>query len=207
MRWLLASVAIILAMIALARFWIQLDTEKRVYTSSSAIPKRQVGLVLGCSSHLAGGYFNFYFLHRIHAAYQLYNAGKVDYLLVSGDNHISTYDEAGAMKAALVKLGIPPEKIICDYAGFSTMDSVVRARKVFGQDQITIISQQFHVQRALFIAKRKQIDAIGYCAADVSSRAGFRTQLREQLARVKTILDLYIIHRKPVYLGKPVHIG
>ena len=111
------------------------------------------------------------------------------------------------MKSALISMGIPAERIICDYAGFSTLDSVVRANKVFAQHEITVISQQFHTQRALFIARRKGMDAIGFCAQDLTTRTGLRTQLREQFARVKTILDLYILNRQPAYLGEVVPVG
>ena len=203
---LLCVAAALLSTIA-ARGWIEADTDGRIFKAATEIPNRRVGLVLGCSPHLQGTRPNFYFLYRVQAARELFDAGKIDYLLVSGDNHIRTYDEAGAMKAALVGMGIPAERIVCDYAGFSTLDSVVRAREVFGQDRITIISQRFHVQRAVFIARRKGLDAVGYCAQDLTTRYGLPTRLREQLARVKTVLDLYLLRRQPRFLGPPVIIG
>ena len=184
----------------IAEQWINRDSSPRLHTEPGTLPVRKVGLVLGCAENL-------YFHNRIHAACTLYNAGKIHFILVSGDNHTKTYDETTAMKTALIQRGIPADCIICDYAGFSTIDSVVRAKAVFGQQEITIISQPFHVRRALFIAKRKQIDAVGYCAPDVTVSIGARTQLRETFARVKTILDLYLLHRKPRFLGPPVQIG
>ncbi|MDF7801707.1 ElyC/SanA/YdcF family protein [Pontiellaceae bacterium B1224] len=186
--------------IPVSNHWIRRDSQHTVYTDAGRIPPRNVGLVLGCAK-------NIYFYHRIDAAATLYKANKIKYILVSGDNHTATYDETTAMKAALIQRGVPANRIICDYAGFSTIDSIIRARKVFGQSRITIISQEFHVQRALFIAKRKHIDAIGYCALDVETSIGARTQLREAFARVKTVLDLYLLHRRPRFLGKPVLIG
>jgi SanA protein len=195
----LLAVMGIVASIPLAELWIKSDAGSRVYTELDSLPPCKVGLVLGCAQ-------NIYFHYRVSAACEAYKAGKIEYILVSGDNHIATYDEAGAMKTALVNRGIPEDRVICDYAGFSTIDSIVRAREVFGQQQITIISQEFHVQRALFIAKRKQLDAIGYCAPDVEISIGTRTQLREAFARVKTILDLYLFHRQPRFLGDPVLI-
>lgn len=186
--------------IPLAKLWIHLDTKQSVYTETQMIPPQSVGLVLGCGR-------NIYFYHRIEATVRLYKAGKINHILVSGDNHKVTYNEAGAMKSALIKRGIPPDRITCDYAGFSTIDSIIRAKKVFRQNQITIISQAFHVRRALFIAKRHHIEAIGYCADDVETALGARTQMRESLARVKTILDIYFLHRKPRFLGEPVQIG
>jgi len=199
-RILLLTILMVVAAIALAEVWIKADSNSSLFTAAENLPKRKVGLVLGCAQ-------NIYFHHRVNAACELYNAGKIDYLLVSGDNHVATYNEAEAMKAALIKRGIPEKRIVCDYAGFSTIDSIVRAKTVFGQRKITIISQKFHVRRALFIAKRKKIDAIGYCAPDVELSFGARTQLREALARVKTVLDLYLLHRQPRFLGEPIHIG
>ncbi len=196
----LLALLISLMSIWVAQEWIAVDTNDRVHHSESHIAKRRAGLVLGCARNL-------YFFSRIEAAAKLFHAGKVEFLIVSGDNHISTYDEAGTMKTALIERGVPEERIICDYAGFSTMDSIIRAQKVFGQESLTIISQEFHVRRALFIAKRRNIDAIGYCAEDVEVSLATRTRMREALARVKTILDLYLLNRQPVYLGKPISIG
>jgi SanA protein len=198
-RGLLLTVLAIVSSIALAEFWIKSDADSRIYSDLEALPECKVGLVLGCAQ-------NIYFHYRVEAAYEVYEAGKIECILVSGDNHTATYDEASAMKNALVNRGVPETRVICDYAGFSTMDSIVRAREVFGQRKITVISQEFHLQRALFIAKRKQLDAIGYCAPDVEVSLGARTQLREAFARVKTILDLYLLRRQPRFLGDPVLI-
>ena len=180
--------------------WIRRDSRHTVYSDTGRIPPRNVGLVLGCAK-------NIYFYYRIDAATALFKARKINYILVSGDNHKATYDETSAMKEALIKRGVPANRIVCDYAGFSTIDSIIRAKEVFGQSRITIISQEFHVRRALFIAKRRQIDAFGYCALDVETSIGARTQLREAFARVKTVLDLYLLHRKPRFLGEPVLIS
>jgi SanA protein len=125
----------------------------RTYADLASIPKRDVGLVLGCSRFLPDGRRNRFFDNRIRAASDLYRAGKIDYLVVSGDNHIRGYDEPTDMKESLIEAGVPPERIYCDYAGFRTMDSIVRARKIFGQTAITVISQEFHNQRAIFIAR------------------------------------------------------
>jgi SanA protein len=196
---LLLCIMAVPATILLADRWIQADANSRLYHNIEELPKRKVGLVLGCAP-------NIYFHYRVDAAVALYNADKIEFILVSGDNHIATYDEASAMKDALISKGIPPHHIYCDYAGFSTIDSLVRARKVFGQKEVTVISQPFHVRRALFIAKRRNLDAVGYCAKDVEISIAARTQLREAFARVKTILDLYLLNRQPRFLGDPVEI-
>lgn len=179
----------------------------RVYDSIEDIPKRKVGLVLGCSKRLADGRGNLFYAHRIAAAALLYRNGKVDYLLVSGDNHIATYDESSDMKNSIAALGVPTNAIYCDYAGFRTFDSVVRAQKVFGEDEITIISQQFHNERAIFIARAKGIDAIGFNANAVDAFNGFRTKMREHLAKVKAVLDVYLFRTRPKFLGETIVIG
>jgi SanA protein len=126
-----------------------------------------VALVLGCSPTVGGGYTNPFFATRIQAAAELFRLGKVDYLLVSGDNRRRDYDEPSAMKEALVAAGVPQNRIYCDYAGRRTLDSVVRAGDVFGQGNIIVVSQEFHNQRAIFIAQHRGIDAIGFNAPDV----------------------------------------
>ena len=111
------------------------------------------------------------------------------------------------MRDALLERGVPAERVVRDFAGFSTLDSIVRAREVFGQREITIISQDFHVRRALFIAKRRGLDAVGYAAPDLEHSLAAPTMRREALARVKTILDLYLLRRQPRFLGEAVRIG
>jgi SanA protein len=109
-----------------------------------------VGLVLGTSQYLKNGYLNWYFKYRIEATVELYKKGKIDFILVSGDNSHKNYDEPTAFKNELIKRGIPADQIYLDYAGFRTLDSVVRAKEIFGQTSITIISQKFHNERAIY---------------------------------------------------------
>lgn len=182
-------------------------TDPKVFDDTEEIDYNKVGLVLGTSQYLVNGNLNYYFKYRIEAAVELYEAGKVDYFIVSGDNSIKEYDEASDMKEALIAAGVPEDKIYCDYAGFRTLDSVVRCDKIFGQKSITIISQEFHNRRAIFIAKNKGIDAVGYNAQNVSRRYGMRVVLREYLARVKVFLDLYILFKQPKFLGDEIAIG
>lgn len=179
----------------------------RTYSDVSLIPHRHVGLVLGCSKRLPDGRINLFFYKRIQAAAELYRAGKVDYLLVSGDNHIRAYDEATDMKNSLIEAGVPPEKIYCDFAGFRTLDSVVRAKDVFGQAEITIVSQDFHNRRAIFIAAHRGLDAIGFDAAEVDAYNSFKTRCREQLAKLETVVDVFLLNRQPRFLGTKVPVG
>jgi SanA protein len=179
--------------------------EGRLYSDVDAIPHRRAGLVLGCSRTLADGRANLYFRYRVQAAQKLFEAGKVDVLIVSGDNGSAHYDEATDMMRALEAAGVPSGKIYRDFAGFRSLDSVVRAKEIFGQDRITVISQRFHNQRAIYIARHREVDAIGFDAAEVTGTSGFRTNLREQFARVRTVLDV-VFGVSPRFLGPKVEV-
>ena len=150
---------------------------------------------------------NLYFTYRIQAAFELFKAKKVQYLLLSGDNHVKGYDEPSDMKEALIALGVPDSCIVLDYAGFRTLDSVLRSNEVFGEDSITIISQEFHNQRALFIANKNNINAIGFNSKEVNKNYSFKTRFREYFARVKCVLDIYILYTSPKFLGDKIKIG
>jgi SanA protein len=172
----------------------------------NAVPKHNVALVLGCSPRLFDGSENLYFRNRIRCAADLYRNGKVNRFLVSGDNSRKNYDEPTAMRDALVASGVPVERIVLDYAGFSTLDSIVRAKEVFGQTQLVVVSQRDHAMRAVYIAKAKGIQALGVPAEDVGFGMGFRTDCREALARVRTILDVWVWGRTPKFLGPRIEI-
>lgn len=186
---------------------LQTAARGRTFSEVSSIPHRKVGLLLGCSRQLADGRNNLFFSYRTTAAAQLYHAHKIDYLLVSGDNHTAGYDESSDMKSTLINLGVPAERIYCDFAGFRTLDSIVRAKVIFGQTNITVISQKFHNQRAIYIASHKGIDAIGFNAQEVDSYNSFFTKFRELFARVKTVLDVSLLGTGPKFLGPEIAIG
>ena len=182
-------------------------SKSRVFDNVADIPHRHTALLLGTSPKGRYGGPNVFFLARISAAAELYHAGKVDRILVSGDNRHKNYNEPEAMKQALTEKGIPSEIIFLDYAGFRTYDSVIRAKEVFGQSSFIVVSQKFHNERAVFIAGKKGIDAIGYNARDVSLRSGgIITHVREWGARCKVFLDL-LSGKKPHFLGEPIDMG
>ncbi|MGC4072801.1 MAG: ElyC/SanA/YdcF family protein [Nibricoccus sp.] len=118
--------------VAFANYWVLTQNSDRLYTREADTPARAVALVLGASPTLANGRTNPHFDSRIDATAQLYHAGKIRHVLVSGDNHRVSYDEPTAMKNALIARGVPATAITCDYAGFRTLDSVVRAHRIFG---------------------------------------------------------------------------
>lgn len=199
--------AIALGLVLYASHAIRKQSSSSVYETSSDLPHRRVGLVLGCSPRLGGGNPNWYFNNRIEAAAEVLKAGKVDYLLLSGDNHTADYDEPTAMMEALVQRGVPMERMVLDYAGFSTSDSVVRAKEVFGLRDVCIVTQKDHAMRAIYIARHKGIDAIAFAAKDIPTMAGARTRARESLARVRTLLDVHVWGRRPHFGGPRIEIG
>ena len=164
-----------------------------------------VGLVLGCSKRFSRSKPSLYFEGRMNAAAELWKTGKLSCIIVSGDNREIYYNEPRDMKEALIKLGVPAEKIVCDYAGLRTYDSVVRAKRIFGVSKMTIISQTFHVKRAVATARHLGIDAQGYCAPRIPFNRPtlLRQFMRERAARVAMMFDL-LIGTEPRHMGEKV---
>ncbi|MGB3618486.1 MAG: ElyC/SanA/YdcF family protein [Catalinimonas sp.] len=194
------GLGVVVVVCLLTNLWIILSTRHQVYHHADTLPANDVGLVLGTSQWYADGRPNGFFHQRIRTAAELYRLGKVRHLIVSGDNGSRHYNEPAAMRRALMKQGVPASAITLDYAGFRTLDSVVRCKKVFGQDSVTIISQGFHDFRAVFIGDYYRMDAVAY-AAPAPADASSKTAVREVLARTKAVLDLYLLDRQPRFLG------
>jgi SanA protein len=169
------------------------------------VPVLPVALVLGCSPKVAG-LPNLFYTHRMAAAVALYQAGKVKAFIVSGDNATHQYDEPTAMKADLVALGIPADIIYCDYAGFRTLDSVLRAETIFDQKRFLIVSQHFHNERAIFLARQHGLEPEGFDAKDVSRQFAPTTFYRELLARVQAVIDVLVLDKQPKFAGPKVGI-
>lgn len=186
-------------------FFVVRSTKPFLYDSTESVPTNRVGLVFG-TARTNNGLPNIFFTRRITAAADLYAAEKVEKILVSGDNGTESYNEPQDMKEALIEKGVPEEDIILDYAGFSTLDSVIRAKEVFGQTSYTVISQRFQNERAVFIGRHHDIEIIGYSTTEIPFRVAPRVYIREYAARVKLVLDLYILRREPKFLGDPITI-
>ncbi|WP_294677000.1 ElyC/SanA/YdcF family protein [uncultured Fluviicola sp.] len=189
-----------------ANWAIESNAEGKIFDKVSNCPKVKVALVLGTSRTNKQGNDNLYFSYRIKAAVELYRAGKVKYILVSGDNSIATYDEPTDMKNALVAAGIPANRIFLDYAGFRTLDSMERALKVFGQKEVIVISQRFHNERAIYLGEHFGMTVYGYNAQDVVKMGGFKTKVRERFARMKVFWDI-VFGVDSKFLGPQVKIG
>lgn len=201
----ISFIVLSLTLIFISDYIIVGAAKNKTFSTLSEIPKNKVGLVLGTSKYLKDGRVNLYFTYRINATVQLFKSGKIDFVLISGDNGSVNYDEPNDFKNELLKKGIPEDKIFLDYAGFRTLDSVVRAKEIFGQNSVTIISQEFHNERAIYLASKHAVSAVGYNAKDVSLNYGFKTQLREYLARTKAFLDI-MIGIEPKFLGNKIEI-
>ncbi|WP_027064927.1 MULTISPECIES: SanA/YdcF family protein [Maribacter] len=179
--------------------------EGQTYTDTDTIPANRVGLVLGTSNRLTNGSPNPYYTYRINATIALYKARKIEFVLVSGDNGSIYYNEPNTIKKDLINGGIPEHVIFLDYAGFRTLDSMFRAKFVFGLDKVTVISQKFHNERAIYIAKQKGLKAIGFNAQDISTSQGLKVQIREYLARVKVFIDM-VLNTQPKFYGATIEI-
>ncbi|MBT4968379.1 MAG: DUF218 domain-containing protein [Bacteroidetes bacterium] len=199
-------VTLLLLMIAF-NLHVYLYSKPFIYTDLREVPSQNAAVVLGTAKYRKQGGVNQYFSNRLIAAVVLYKAGKVNYLILSGDNSHDSYNEPLMMIKELMRLGVPESAIYLDFAGFSTLDSVIRGKEIFGQNSFIIISQAFHNRRALLIARKKGIQAIAFNAPDVESFSSFKTKFREIFARIKMTLDLYIWGTKPHFLGEKIKLG
>ncbi|WP_446469515.1 outer membrane permeability protein SanA [Xenorhabdus stockiae] len=202
-KHLITSLILIIAVFILSAImldrWISWKTAPYIFDDLRQLPEREVGMVLGTSKYYKAGAYNQYYFYRIQGAVNAYNSEKVKYLLLSGDNAQHSYNEPNTMRRDLIKAGIPASKIVMDFAGFRTLDSVVRTRKVFDTNDFTIITQRFHCERALFIAMHMGIEA--QCYAVSSPKNMMTIRFREVFARLGAWADLYILKREPRFLG------
>jgi SanA protein len=185
---------------------IELKTQDYLYNNINILPKTRVALVLGTSNKRTNGEENLYFTYRIKAAYDLYYYGKIKKMILSGDNSKDYYNEPKEMKKALMKMGVPDSAIVLDYAGLRTFDSMVRAKEIFGLDTVMVVSQRFHNERAVFVARENGIIAYGYNASTPLYQNQVKVKVREVFAKVKCFLDVYILDTQPKYLGEKIKV-
>lgn len=197
----------VLVIVLATNLWVVRSTKSLVLTDYKLLPDSGVALVLGTSHRLVNGSPNPFFHNRMATAAELYKEGKIVHFIVSGDNRTKYYNEPIEMQKALIKLGVPAEAITLDYAGLRTLDSIVRCKEIFGQTNITIITQPFHSYRALFISRYFHVDAVALVANEPNQEDALRVYGREYLARTKAILDLYILGTSPRHLGDKEPIG
>lgn len=207
-KWILWSTFLILAGVISIDLYVSNDSKKEIYSDIQKVPPKKAALVLGTAKYMIGGGKNYFYTYRIRAATALFKAGKVKAIVVSGDNSTKYYNETSKMQKDLIKAGVPRKYIKIDPLGVRTLDSVVRAEAIFDLKDYIIVSQKFHLQRALFIAKAKGQKVIGFAAKDIpGTAAAYRMKLREYLARVKAFLDVYIFQTMPKFDGKKVKVN
>ncbi|SFX33914.1 SanA/YdcF family protein [Marinospirillum alkaliphilum] len=202
--YLVLLVALSLVLLLAANSWFVGKTADRAMKPEKGCDNlHEVVLVFGTSQFLRSGRPNPHYYGRIDLAAALYHQGKVRHLLLSGDNRTRYYNEPGRMQQDLLARGVPEEAMTLDHAGFSTFDSLKRSRDIFELHQITLITQGWHLPRALFIADHLGLDTLGCAAGGPEWNAMKRLWLREVAARLRTLGDLYIWKREPRLLGDP----
>lgn len=201
-------ISILVALFLLLWLANQVISHERQYTYDDVekVPYNKVAVVLGTSKYLTSGGLNQYFQNRIDATVSLWLTGKIKQIIVSGDNATISYNEPREMRRELLKRGIPASAIYSDYAGFRTLDSILRAHGVFGQARFTVVSQRFQNERAIFLARHHELDVIGFNAPDVDAYTGFKTRFREFFARLWCLFDVYIWERQPRFMGEQIEV-
>jgi len=188
--------------------YMALSASEDIYSKVKEVPQKRAALLLGTAKYVAKGKKNYFYVYRIRTAVALWKAGKVSAIVVSGDNESKYYNETERMRQDLMKAGVPKKYITLDPLGVRTLDSLVRAEAIFDLKDYIIISQKFHLERALFIARAKGQKVIGLMAKDIpGTAAAYSMKAREYLARVKAFLDVYILDTKPKFDGKKVKVN
>lgn len=205
-RLVLAGVLAVIALIFYCNHLVTESSKDSLYSSIHSVPYNKVGVLLGTSKYSRLGGNNDHYRLRLESAFKLFEAGKIDYILISGDNGTPYYDEPSTIRRDLLKKGIPADKIYRDYAGFRTLDSIIRANQVFALNSFTVISQATHNKRALYIAHHNDIDAIGFNAGE-GKNTDFTNWARELLARVLAVLEVRMLNTEPKFLGPTIEIG
>ncbi|MEP6669939.1 MAG: ElyC/SanA/YdcF family protein [Chthoniobacter sp.] len=204
---LLLLAVLVPGFIAGANFWVLHSARRAIFTDSAQLPKNDVCLVLGTSRYNGDGISdNTFFLGRMNAAARLYHESKVRHLLVSGDNGHAGYDEPTWMRDALIQRGVPRDAITLDYAGFRTLDSMARAKAVFGLRRFTIVTDDFHMARSIFLARSYGLEVVGCPSEPVAYWWSKKVRTRELASRTVACLEVYLLHTKPRFYGAPVKI-
>jgi len=200
---LLVLVVVVLAVIGttLTNLMMIRRYSPQISADPGKLPRMPIALVLGTSNWSLNGEPSVHFQGRMQAAARLYRSGHAQRLLLSGANPSIHYNEPQRMREALLELGVPDDALQLDYAGRRTLDSVRRARDVFDADRLIIVSQPYHLYRALFLADADGLNAYGMAASGPSLQQRWRTEWREVFARVLAVLDIYLLDTKPHFPG------
>ncbi len=206
-RWLgLSLLAGVLVLVGF-NLWIVRRSSGRVTQVAAQVPEAPVALVLGTSRNLASGSINLHWKMRMDAAAALWKAGRVKQILVSGDNREADYNEPRDMRDGLVARGVPGQVITLDCAGLRTLDSVIRAKETFGVTRCVIVSDDFHLPRAIWLADRRGMTATGFQGPGISWELSGKTRIREWLARINAALEEWVLGTGAKHLGKKETLG
>jgi vancomycin permeability regulator SanA len=203
-RVFLVTLIAVMALPILARGTTAALAQGRLFSDPQVAPARHVAVVFGAG--VRNGQPSAVLFDRVASAVALYRAGKVDKLLMSGDNRFETYNEPGAMRRAALQLGVPDADIVLDYAGRSTYDTCYRARTIFGLRDAVLVTQGYHLDRALFTCRALGVDAVGLAANLRNYRGMIWFQFRELGATVNAFLELFVTRPTPV-LGEGIEVG
>jgi SanA protein len=180
---------------------IQKSAQNLIYSKIEHVPHRKTAVLLGMEKKFKNGRINRFYINRIDATVNLYNAKKIDVIIVSrNQGNVIDY-----VKKDLVKRGIPKSKIILDYAGLRTYDSMYRMYKVYGQRKFIVIAQHKQNERAIYIAKKNGLNAIAFNAAEYSGYNSFRLNMIEKIERTRLFFE-FLVKKKPKYSGEKVII-
>ncbi len=206
-RFVLLAVAAVVLVVVGAEVAVDVAAHGRNFTKVENVPHRTAAVVLGTAKFIPGGNENLHYRYRIDAAAKLFAAGRVDYVIVSGNGVEPDYDEPASMREDLIERGVPAARIYRDDAGLRTLDSVVRAADVFGAGDAVVVSQPEHNKRAIFIGRMRGQDVVGFSAKPVSFSVDPKTAIRERLARVLALLDVTVLDKQPERVGGTVTLG
>lgn len=202
-RFLLYLTIGLIALPFLARALTALRASGRVYTAAADVPAQRVAVVFGAG--VRNGYPTAMLYDRVASAVDLYRAGKVQKLLMSGDNRFENYNEPAAMRRTALQLGVADEDIVLDHAGRSTYDTCYRAREIFGVQAAILVTQDFHLDRALMLCDGMGIDAVGFASDRRPYRSIWWNNFREIPATLNAMIELWITRPQPV-LGEKITI-
>jgi SanA protein len=188
-----------------ANVWIKRSADPYVFRAVDDVPRRRVAIVPGARVYRSGRVSSV-LADRLEAAVDLYRAGKVDRILASGDHAGDDYDEVNPMYRWLLDHGVRDEDIFLDHAGLRTLDTMERAKRVFLVDEAVVCTNEFHLHRSVFLARRAGIDAVGLVSDRRAYQAPVRNAVREHFARTKAFLDGYVFRPDPAHLGDPIPI-
>lgn len=191
------AIIVIFGLPALACLWVRASARGRVYSDVNKVPKYRVALVLGAGIK-PNGRLSQSLESRVKTAIKLYKAGKVEKLLMSGDNRVSHYNEPKRMCDYAIRRGVPAEDVVMDYAGRRTYDSAYRAKHIFGLNKMIVVTQAFHMDRALFLCSKVGIDA---CGVEAAVDGNLKAKVREVPACLGALIDVSIRHPQPI-MGK-----